>query len=61
MKRQKRLSRVISMLLTLALVVGLLPTQALALGSYGEPPDQVAFKVMSMDGIKTKEPIAKYL
>ncbi len=53
MKRQKRLSRVISLLLTLALVLSFLPTQALALGSYGEPPDQVAFKVMRMDGIRT--------
>ena len=61
MKRQKRLSRVISLLLTLALVVGLLPTQALALGSYGEPPDQVAFKVMRMDGVRTVKPISKYL
>ena len=53
MKRQKRLSKVVSILLILALVVNLLPTQALALGSYGEPPDQVAFKVMRMDGIRT--------
>ena len=61
MKRQKRLSRVVSILLTLALVVSLLPTQALALGSYGEPPDQVAFKVMRMDGVRTVKPISKYL
>ena len=61
MKRQKRLSKVVSILLILALVVNLLPTQALALGSYGEPPDQVAFKVMRMDGVRTVKPISKYL
>ena len=61
MKCQKRLSRVISMLLTFALVLGLLPTHALALGSYGEPPNSVAFKVMRMDGVRTVSPVSKYL
>ena len=61
MKRQKRLSRAISILLTLALILGLLPAQALALGSYGEPPETVAFKVMRMDGVRTATPISKYL
>lgn len=61
MKRQKRLSRVFSMLLTFALVLGLLPTHALALGSYGEPPNSAAFKIMRMDGVRTVSPVSKYL
>jgi len=48
----------ISMLLTLALVLSPLPSQALVLDLCGEPPDQGAFKVMRMDGVKTGSPIS---
>ena len=61
MKRRNRFFRMTSLLLVFALMLSLLPTQALALGSYGEPPETVAFKVMRMDGVRTVAPISKYL
>lgn len=61
MKRRNRFFRMTSLILVFALMLSLLPTQALALGSYGEPPETVAFKVMRMDGVRTVAPISKYL
>ena len=61
MAQKRILKRFLSCFLTLALLIGLLPMSVLAAGAHGERPDDVTFKVMKMDGIRTFHPIAEYL
>ena len=65
MKRQKQFSRVLSLVLTLSLVIGMLPASALAaqLRPYGIDGENVArtqYKGMTLTDLSTGYPIARY-
>lgn len=60
MKTKLQPRRVIAMLLTLALLLGAMPISAMAAGHKGEQPDEVTFKTMRMEGIRSQHEISQY-
>ena len=65
MKRQKQLSRVLSLVLTLSLVIGMLPASALAAqvrpyAIEGEIVERTQYKGMTMTDLSTGYPVARY-
>ena len=65
MKRQKQLSRVLSLVLTLSLVIGMLPASVLAAqvrpyAIEGEIVERTQYKGMTMTDLSTGYPVARY-
>lgn len=59
MKRQKQLSRVLSLVLTLSMILGMLPTVAFA-AQKGEVPGIIEYKAMTLVNLQGGQWLSRY-